>query len=90
MPESCAPGVACDKRNFICFFGLAPGLSSEPALVSSPPNDFSKDIQLLVATGNTAGAPQEVFLESHGSLSANQIVFPQKVSIHLLNSVLTL
>lgn len=90
LPQRCAPGLACDQLNFVCFLGFAPGLSSEPALVSYPPNDFSKDSYLLVATASASSVSEEILLTSSGSLSATQVVFAQKISIHLLNSVLTL
>jgi len=90
LPQGCTPGMGCDRFNVICFFGLAPGLSSEPALISSSPKDTSKNSLLPVETGSRSYVSDEIFLTSHGILSANQLVFPQKISIHLLNSVLTL
>jgi len=90
MPESCVPGVACGELNIICVFGLAPGLSTEPALNSSSPKDISKDSLLPVETGTRSYVSDEILLTSLGIFSANQLVFPQKISIHLLISVLTL
>lgn len=90
LPQGCALGMGCDRVNVICFFGLAPGLSSDPALVSSSPKDISKDSLLLVETGYPSSVSDGIFLTSHGSLSAYQVIFPHKISIHLLNLVLTL
>ncbi len=90
VPESCVPGVACGELNIICIFGLAPGLSTEPALNSSSPKDISKDSLLPVETGSRSYVSDEILLTSHGSLSAYQIILPHKISIHLFNSVLTI
>ncbi len=90
LPEGCASGAACDELNIICVFGLAPGLSTEPALISSSPKDISKDSLLPVETGSRSYVSDEILLTSHGSLSAYQIILPHKISIHLFNSVLTI
>ncbi len=90
LPQGCESGAACGELNVICVFGLAPGLSTEPALISSSPKDISKDSLLPVETGSRSYVSDEIFLTSHGGLFAYQIIFPQKISIHLLNSVLTL
>ena len=90
VPESCAPGVACGELNVICVFGFVPGLSTKPALISSSPKDISKDSLLPVETGSRSYVSDEILLTSLGIFSENQLVFPQKISIHLLNSVLTL
>jgi hypothetical protein len=89
LPGSCIPGTACEELNFLCL-GSVPGLSSGPALISSSPKDTSKDSLLPVETGSRSYVSDEILLTSHGILSANQLVFPQKISIHLLNSVLIL
>jgi hypothetical protein len=90
LPQGCASGAACDELDIICVFGLAPGLSTEPVLISSSPKDTSKDSLLPVETGSRSYVSDEILPTSHGILSANQLVFPQKISIHLLNSVLIL
>lgn len=90
LPQGCASGAACDELNIKCVFGLALGLSTEPALISSSPKDTSKDSLLPVEKGSRSYVSGEILLISRGILSANQLVFPQKISIHLLNSVLTL
>jgi hypothetical protein len=90
LPQGCASRAACGELNIICVFGPAPGLSTEPVHISSSPKDISKDSLLPVETGSRSYVPDEILLTSRGILSANHLVFSQKISIHLLNSVLTL
>ncbi len=90
LPQRCAAGMACDQLIFTCSFGFPAGLSSVPNPISSLPNNHSRNSQLLAAKGYPSSVLEEIYLTSGGCLSAYQMVFPQKISIHLLNSVLTL
>jgi len=79
--------MECAQPKWTCPLASTPGLSPVPRL---SPHDFLKNSQLLFAKGHVSSVPDEIFLPSPWSYSTYQIVFPQKISVHLLNSVLTL
>ncbi len=80
----------CTQPKWMCPFGSTPGLAPVPRYLSSLSNAFIEDCQLLIANDYVSRVPDKVFLSGRASVSGNQIVFLQKISTHLLNSVLTL
>jgi len=83
----------CDPPAVMCGSGLVSALSSNPALLSSFPNEGSKSPHYWIANGQPADFPPQILAISKNRryLSGDLVVHPtQKTSIHLFNSVLTL
>jgi len=74
----------------MCPFGSTPGLAPVPRYLSSLSDAFIENCQLLVANDYLSRVSGEYLLTSSAGVSGYQIVFIQKISTHLLNSVLTL
>ena len=82
--------IECTQPKWMCPFGSTPGLAPVPRYLSSLSDAFIENCQLLVANDYASRVPGEYFLTYSASVAGYQIVFLQKVSTHLLNSVLTL
>jgi len=82
--------IECTQPKWMCPFGSTPGLAPVPRYFSSLSNAFIEYCQLLIANDYASRVPGENFMTSSTSVSGYQIVFLQKISTHLLNSVLTL
>ena len=79
--------MECAQHRWTCPLASTPGLSPLPRLF---PHDFLKSSQLVIAKGYPSSVLEEIYLKSAWRISPYQIVFPQGISIYLLNSVLTL
>jgi len=82
--------IECTQPKWMCPFGSTPGLARVPRYLSSLSNCFLENGQLLVTNDYVSRVPGKVFLSRRASVSGDQIVSLKKISIHLLNSVLTL
>lgn len=79
----------CDQPNFMCSFP-APVLFSGVALASVRNPDFPKDAQCSIGWAVPVGSFGETSLAANHVGVAFRVHPPQKLPIHLFNSVLTL
>ncbi len=89
-PSGESAKIECTQPKWMCPFGSTPGLAPVPRYLSSLSDAFIENCQLLVANDYVSRAPGGYYLKSSASVAGYQIVFLQKISTHLLNSVLTL
>jgi len=89
-PSGESAKIECSQPKWMCPFGFTPGLAPVPRYLSSLSDAFIENCQLLVANDYVSKVPGEYLLTSSAGVSGYQIVFLQKISTHLLNSVLTL
>jgi len=82
--------IECTQPKWMCPFGSTPGLAPVPRYLSSLSSAFIENCKRLIANDYVSRVPGEYFMTSSTSVSGYQIVFLQKISTHLLNSVLTL
>lgn len=85
--------MECDPPAVTCGSGLVSALSSNPALISSSPNEGLERPHLWIATGQPAGFPtQTCALSTDRPYLVGGLGFypARKSSIHLFNSVLSL
>ena len=85
--------MECDPPAVMCGFGLVSTLLSNPALVSSSPNEGPKSPHFWIASGQPADFPPQIppVSRTHLYLSSDLGMHPaRQTSIHLFNSVLTL
>jgi len=82
--------IECTQPKWMCPFGSTPGLALVPRYLSSLSNAYIENCKRLIANDYVSRVPGENFITSSTSVSGYQIVFLQKISTHLLNSVLTL
>jgi len=82
--------IECTQPKWMCPFGSTPGLAPVPRYLSSLSNAFIENCKRLIVNDYVSRVPGEYFMTSSTSVSGYQIVFLQKISTHLLNSVLTL
>jgi len=89
-PSGESAKIECSQPKWMCPFGSTPGLAPVPRYLSSLSDAFIENCQLLVANDYVSRVSGEYLLTSSAGVSGYQIVFIQKISTHLLNSVLTL
>jgi len=89
-PSGESAKIECAQPKWMCPFGSTPGLAPVPRYLSSLSDAFIENCQLLVANDYLSRVSGEYLLTSSAGVSGYQIVFLQKISTHLLNSVLTL
>ncbi len=82
--------IECTQSKWMCPFGSTPGIAPIPRYLSSLYIVLLENRHLLLVNDYAASMRCDFFLPSRASISSDQILFLQKISIHLLNSVLTL
>jgi len=81
--------VECNQPNFMCPFGVDQGSFSGIAIISPRTHEFPETVLSPIGEAVTRRLFYEIFLADMGAIAAN-FHFPEKVPIHLLNSVLNL
>ncbi len=79
----------CDQPNFMCSFGLDPRSFSSVAIISPRTHELPKAVPLPIGGAVITGLSLEISLAAIGAIVVN-LRFPEKVPIHLFNSVLNL
>lgn len=79
----------CDQPNFMCSFGLDPRSFSSVAIISPRTHEVPKAAPFSIVGAAITGPPYEISLAVVSAIAAN-LHFPEKVPIHLFNSVLNL
>jgi len=79
----------CDQPNFMCSFGLDPRSFSSVAIISPRTHELPKAAALSIGGADIAGPPYEISLAAIRAMAVN-LHLPEKVPIHLFNSVLNL
>ncbi|MBI4283529.1 MAG: hypothetical protein HY663_03565 [Chloroflexi bacterium] len=78
----------CDQPNFMCSFGPDPR-SFSGAVIPPRTHEPPKAVPLPIGGAAITRPPYEISLATIGAIAVN-LHFPEKVPIHLLNSVLNL
>jgi hypothetical protein len=73
----------------MCSFGLDPRSFSSAAIMSPRTYEFPKAVSLVIGGAVITGWFHEISLAGIGAIAVNPH-FPEKVPIHLFNSVLNL
>lgn len=84
------PTLTSPHSGFQCSLGFFPGSSSKSILTFSRTDGFIKGGQVHVRESLPSIFSEEIFVSGHKTAQVSQMIFPEKVPIYLINSVLTI